>query len=251
MRASRWIAVALLAGAAAGTALAPVAAQDTPAKDHVPVATPRGAALVGNLHLPKTPNGVGVVIAPGQGYHRDKPLVRDGAEAFAAAGFTALRFDWAYFTAKGSPSAGLATEADDLDGAIAHVRALPGVERIVLVGKSLGSLVALKRAKAVPGLAGLVLWTFPIVDEPMGALRPGTEAVLDAPCPTLVVVGDRDPICPLVPLYTLLARARDRIPAAIVLPGAHSFDLAKDDEARTLEHQRIAIDATVLWARRL
>ncbi|MHC4958269.1 MAG: hypothetical protein ACYTGN_07820 [Planctomycetota bacterium] len=37
--------------------------------------TARGDFLAGNLHTPKAPNGAAVVIAPGQGYHKDLPVL--------------------------------------------------------------------------------------------------------------------------------------------------------------------------------
>src|SRR5438093_11993143 len=138
----------------------------------VSVPTPRGVVLEATLHRPKKPNGAAVVLAPGQGYHPARPLLVRSAEALAEAGFVVVRFDWAYFTAKGQPSDGLAKEAEDLEAAIAYARKVEGASKVLLAGKSLGSLVVLARAAAhAEDVAGVALLTFPIHE-------PGAPATL-------------------------------------------------------------------------
>jgi len=153
---------ALVMVAALGWSMA--TAEEKPvAGESVEIPTQRGLKLVGALHRPEKPNGVAVVIAPGQGYHKDLPLIVESAKALADAGFLAVRFDWAYFTAKGQRSADLKPEMDDLEASIHFARQQEGIEKVVIAGKSLGSMVALNRAAARPDdLAGLALLTFPI-----------------------------------------------------------------------------------------
>jgi predicted alpha/beta-hydrolase family hydrolase len=216
--------------------------------DVVTIATPRGAKLEANLHRPEKPNGAAVVLAPGQGYHRARPLFVRSAEALAEAGIVALRFDWAYTPSKGQPSADYSAEREDLEAALAHVRGLPGVERVVLAGKSLGSLVAFQRAlERAEDLAGLALLTFPI-HEPGGRPRPGVERFGEQAVPTLVVQGDRDPLGMLPALYDLATNSRNP-PRVVVVPGDHGYE-EKPDEARGVENLDVAVRSLVLWAKR-
>ena len=47
----------------------------------IKIKTPRGAELHATLHTAKKPNGTAVLIAPGQGYHKDLPLIVRSARA--------------------------------------------------------------------------------------------------------------------------------------------------------------------------
>ncbi|MBI5368182.1 MAG: hypothetical protein HZA54_14190 [Planctomycetes bacterium] len=222
-----------------------------PPPESVKLPTPRGTPLEAVLHRPARANGVAVVLAPGQGYHKDRPLVKRSAEALAAAGFVAVRFDWAYFTANGQPSDDLAAERSDAEAALAWTRTLPGVTKLVLAGKSLGSLVALARAAAkADDLAGLALLTFPLhaPDQP-APVRPGTEALAGLTLPTLVVCGDRDPLCQVGALYALAAKCRPTV-RVVIVPGDHGLTRGKEDDSETEENVGLAAHALVVWARR-
>src|SRR5262245_8630812 len=113
----------------------------------VKIPTKRGAELEATVHRPAKGNGVAVVLAPGAGYHRGLPLMKRSAEALAEAGFVAVRFDWAYFTAKGQPQDDLAPEVADLDAAVAFARKQEGVTKVIVAGKSLGSMVTIRWGK--------------------------------------------------------------------------------------------------------
>jgi predicted alpha/beta-hydrolase family hydrolase len=243
------LSIALLA-AASGSARGEAPEGKT---EEVKVATSRGVALEGTLHRPAKANGTAVVLAPGQGYHRGMPLMVRSAEGLASAGFTALRFDWAYWTAKGKASADLATEAEDLDAAVAHARGLDGVKRVILAGKSLGSLVALRRAAAskdASAYAGVALLTFPVHDPGSPARRrAGVDDLLALATPSLIVTGDRDPLCWLTSLYTLVSEAK-HAPSIVVVPGDHGLAGPTPVEAETAENVDLAVRALVLWARR-
>lgn len=213
----------------------------------------RGAMLDAVLHVPGVKNGTAVVIAPGQGYHKDLPLIVRSAQRLSDAGFHVLRFDWTYFTAKGRPSDDLSSERQDLDAAIAWVRKFEGVRKVIVAGKSLGSRVALQRAAEKSGdLAGVALLTFPIHDPGAAEKLFVDASELDrTACPLLVVTGDRDPLCDLRTLYGLLAKSKSTIPV-VTVPGDHSLNDPDDkkNEARTAEHIETAVDALVLWCRR-
>lgn len=214
----------------------------------VAISTPRGAKLEATLHTPAKPNGAAVVLAPGQGYHRELPILKQSAEALSAAGFTALRFDWSYTPAKGQPSKNLADEKEDLEAAIAHAKALPGITKVVLAGKSMGSALAFQRVLSKSDdLAGLVLLTFPI-HEPGGKPVPAVEKFGEQTLPTLVVQGDQDPLGMLPALYEIASKAKNK-PRVVVVPGDHSFN-QKPDDAKGAENVDLAVRAVVLWVRR-
>jgi predicted alpha/beta-hydrolase family hydrolase len=242
------LSVAFLLPLAAGSARGEGAAGKV---EEVKVSTPRGATLEATLHRPAKGNGAAVVLAPGQTYHRGLRLMTRTAEALAEAGFVVLRFDWAYFTAKGRPSEGYATEGEDLEAAVAHVRGVEGIQKVLLAGKSLGSLVALGRAAAKPeAYAGVALLTFPIHDPGSPAKRrEGVDALVGLKVPALVVTGDRDPLCWRTSLYALASEAKVA-PQVVVVPGDHSLAPDPKVDERTAENVDLAVRATVLWARR-
>ena len=129
----------------------------------IQIKTGHGSTLDMVLHLPREPRGVAVLIAPGQGYHMDLPLIEKSADRLSDAGFHALRFNWGYFAAKGRPSEGLKVEQADLEAAIGWIRKTKGVEKLILAGKSLGSLVVLNRAgEKHDDIEGVALLTLPI-----------------------------------------------------------------------------------------
>ena len=250
--------IAVLAGFLVLVAAAGVAARGEepavkppPAAEAVKVPTPRGIALEASLHRPAKGNGVAVVLAPGQGYHRERPILARSAESLAAAGFVALRFDWAFFTAKGQASSDLANERTDVEAALAYVRQIEGVQKVLLAGKSLGSLVALARvAEKHDDLAGVALLTFPM--HPPGVPAPATagiDRVKSLRLPVLIVQGDQDPLGDLRALYPLVADAKVP-PKVVVVPGDHGFQEGGPDDPRTVDNIDLAVRALVLWARR-
>lgn len=228
-------------------------AQDAPviAPETVQIPTGTDVALEGFLHRPQQANGVAVVLAPGQGYHMDLPLVKRSCEGLAEAGFTALRFDWAYHTSGGRPSPELATERDNLEAALDYAKQLPGIERVILGGKSMGSGVALSVAqKRCDELSGLALLTYPIhrpgsPDEPFSSAS-GFDAIT---VPVLFVCGDNDPLSELRPLYSLAA-AMKVSPCVSIVPGDHSMREAGTGEQNTEENIGLAVESLVLWCRR-
>lgn len=245
-----------LAAVAVAAALVAVVATrahtaDEPTVTDVAIPTARGVELQGTLHRPAAPGDVAVVLGSGQGYSREKLLLRRSAEALAEAGFTTLRFDWAYWTAKGQPSEDLATEVADYDAAAAFVRKQPGVKRLLAAGKSLGSIVTTRWATAhAADVTGVALLTLP-VNEPGKPDVPFDDqnAIAKLPFEALIVVGDRDPLADRGALYRLAA-SLPKPPRIVVAPGDHGFAGPTKDPAETAENVELAVRALVLWARR-
>lgn len=196
--------------------------------------TPRGAVVSVLADWPDPERfGPGpyptLVLASGAGYHQRMPLQTTLADRLSAAGVGVLRFDWAYFSAKGQPSDDLAPEREDLQTVLAHARGLKhvDVERLSVAGKSLGSLVAWQVFRADPGLQRAVMLT-PLcsrstdgVTRPVASERyPGADA--PEARPVLWVLGDRDPSCePALLRPFLQARPQD---AVLQLEGDHGLE---------------------------
>src|SRR5262245_37364955 len=222
----------VLVALAAAFALGHDETSPAPAPADADIPAPGGAALKATVHRPVKGNGAAVVLAPGQRYHRGLPLMAKGAQALADAGFVAIRFDWAYFTAKGEPSADLATEVADLDAAFAFAKKQEGVTRVLVAGKSLGSMTAVRwGVKHKDDAAGFALLTPPMndPDDPSKASdrMTGFEKLGDG---TLLVVGDNDPQCDLAVLYHALdvTGSRQRV---VIVPGDHGFIEGAKDSA--------------------
>jgi len=162
-----------------------------------------------------------------------------------------VRFDWAYFTAKGEPSADLVTELADVDAAIAFAKKEPNVGKTLLAGKSLGSLVALRWSNAHPAtLAGLALLTFPATNpEKPGGPRPGAEDLAKSEIGPLVLCGDRDVLAELPVLYGLAAKC-PKPPQVVIVPGDHGLGTGTKGDPLQDENVGLAVQHVVVWAKR-
>lgn len=232
----------LVAALAAFTAFG----KDDAATVDVDIPTDRGVALKAVVHRPAKPNGAAVVLAPGQGYHKELPLMKRGAEALAEAGFTAVRFDWAYWTAKGQPSDGYATEIADAEAAISFAKKQDGVSKLLLAGKSLGSVVALAWSNAHAGaLNGLALLTFPNTAES----NPNAADLAKCDLAPLMVSGDADPLLDRPALYALAAKMQHS-PLIVIVPGDHGYGDGVKGSADAAENVDLAVRNLVVWAKR-
>jgi predicted alpha/beta-hydrolase family hydrolase len=250
MRVHRRWGFAFVAAALLGAAPAARGGDTVPAAEVLKIPA-GGGTLEATLHRPAKANGCGVVLAPGQGGGRERPLFKRTAEGLATAGFTVLRFDWTFFTAKGQPSEAFAAEAADLDAAVRHVRALPGIAKLLIAGKSLGTLATAARLAAKPDdAAGLLMLTPALVQDDAGTPFPGIERLFGTRVPVVMVAGDHDPLCPLPLLYRLAEKATSP-PRIVVVPGDHGLAKARGDDSETEDNVGLAVAAVVLWARRL
>jgi predicted alpha/beta-hydrolase family hydrolase len=220
------------------------------AAEEVSIPTPRGVQLKGTVDAPAKPNGCAVVLAAGKGYHGGLPLLTTCAERLAAEGFYVVRFEWAYFTAKKEPAPDLSTEIEDLEAAITYAKGLTGVKKVIVAGKSLGSLAAFLRAsKKADDLVGVALLTFPIhkPGEPTKIFAEA-EKLADLKLPVLVLCGDKDDLCSPGALYGLAASCPTP-PTIVIVPGDHGLKEG-DDAAREQENVALAAHALAVWAKR-
>jgi len=192
--------------------------------------------IAASLDKPWKPNGVAVVLAPGQGYHRELPLMKQGAQALTQAGFHAVRFDWRYHTAGGKPSTDLKGERLDLKAAVLFARSIEGVDKIILAGKSMGAGLALDMACEDRRFAGLALFTLPI-RQPAAAVA---EKLARVKAPVLIINASTDPLCELKSLFQV-ALVPKHAPQIVIVPGNHA--LAGSDES-----VEVAVRSLVVWA---
>lgn len=192
-----------------------------------------------------------LIIAPGQGYHMDMALTRGLFERIVGEGWIAARFDWSFYTAKRNPSPAYSMEVEELQAVIDHVRELPGIDRsrVYIAGKSLGAGIALERAGQDPSLRGCVLITPPIhspkPEYKMGTVRPRLEKLRQ---PSLILVGERDPLCELGRLYSLIVGLAYP-PNLCVVGGDHSLRPATPEDSAA-QNVDLALRHAVDWLRR-
>jgi len=210
--------------------LTPVASQ----AENLAVKTPRGVTLA---ILADFPAGAGpwpaIVLAPGQAYPMTMPAIAATAGALVAHGIAVFRFNWAYYDAvpQGRPSGDLSVELEDLQSVLAAARSDPRVAGASLSvgGKSLGSVVAWRAFEADAILRSVLLLT-PICSrtrpgepEPQSVAQqnyPGFEAERRA---SLMISGDRDPLCAVPVLYRFAATRAGGARVAVV-GGDHGFE---------------------------
>lgn len=218
----------------------------------VEILTARGAKLHAVLLTPAKPNGAAVVIAPGKGNPPRTPFLATCARSLADAGFSVVLFDYAYFATKdGAPAPDLSTEIADMEAALAYTKKLGGVSKVILAGKSLGSLIALDWANSHPNdLAGLALLTWVVNDpaKPDEAL-PQAAALNDCPYSPLIVNGADDSMTVPRLLYEVAAKCK-HAPQIVYVPGDHGLAPASKDAAETAENVDLAARALTVWAKR-
>jgi predicted alpha/beta-hydrolase family hydrolase len=216
----------------------------------IAIPTPRGVELKGTVDAPAKPNGGAVVLAAGKGYHGGLPLLKACAERLAAEGFFVVRFEWAYYTAKKAPAPDLSTEIEDLEAAIAYAKKIEGVRKVIVAGKSLGSVAALLRAgRKADDLAGVALLTLPVHQpgEP-AKIFPEAEKVAALKLPVLILCGDKDDLCNPSAIYALAATC-ETPPTVVIVPGDHGMKEG-DDASKEQENVALAAHALAVWAKR-
>ncbi|HET7701021.1 MAG TPA: alpha/beta fold hydrolase [Candidatus Limnocylindria bacterium] len=179
------------------------------------------------------------VLAPGYGGTATQPVLRALAQALAAHGIESLPIT---FRTRGRrPSAGYATELDDLRAARDALRATH--EKVALVGRSFGGRMCAFLAEIEPPDA-LAIVGHPIAPPSLRAQgplplrpRPRDEAALAAiRCRTLVVQGDADELGPVAVLERI-AGQNPLIDLVVVAGAGHELGT----------HEREAVEHVARW----
>lgn len=194
-----------------------------------------------------------LVIAPGAGYHMDLPLIKELAEKAASNGVVAYRFNWEYFTRepRGEASDDLEVEIKDMQAVIALARSDARVNpaRLLVAGKSLGSLVAYPVFLRDPSLSKLALLTPVCTYTPKGGEPaftgdenyPGLSKVER---PVFFASSDRDPLCKPAHLERLLGA---RFPFSVV-GGDHSWNVVPDfNDPRNQTNRALGLERVWSW----
>lgn len=179
------------------------------------------------LHPPAgAPSGAGVVLGHGAGSDMESPALVAAAEALAAFGHAALRFNFLYRELRKK----LPDRQPDLErcyrAAADRARAETGVARLILGGRSMGGRMASLLAAGGYPCAGLVFFGYPL--HPAGREEKLRDAHLAAvTAPMLFVQGTRDALCNLDLLRPVLARLGDRATLHVLEGGDHSLELPR------------------------
>jgi len=133
---------------------------------------------------------------------------------------------------------------------IAYAGGLEGIRRVIVAGKSLGSVAVLLRAERKPDdLAGVALLTLPIHwPGQAGKIVPEAEKVKKLKVPVLIVCGDNDDLCAPRALYGLAASC-ESAPTVVIVPGDHGLKEG-DDAEKEQENVALAAHAFTVWAKR-
>ena len=211
-------------------------------------------ALQADLLLPAGDAKVpALLIAPGEGYHRNLAITAGLAESATANGWVSLRFDWRYYSnnpTSGKASRDFIAEQADFEAALAFLKKHPRVDasRIVIAGKSMGSIVAGRTFVADTTPRALLLFT-PVCRSGGDAAK-NYHGVIADKRPVIVVMGNRDGICPLANLYYWAKDGDPRI-AVLTFPGDHGLLVGNaQDGALAPRNQRNidnAVNAAVHW----
>jgi uncharacterized protein len=169
----------------------------------------------GFLHTPAKPNGAGIVLTHGAGANCQSKLLIEMSEAFAAAGFTALRMDLPFRMERphGPPSPGGA--ARDREGLRRTVALLKEKVRgpIFLGGHSYGGRQATMLAAEDSQLAdALLLLSYPL-HPPRKPEQLRTSHFPKLKIPSFFVSGTRDEFGTIAELESALQ----------LIPAAHSL----------------------------
>jgi len=161
----------------------------------------------GWLHEPATPRGASIVITHGAGSNCQSPLLMAVAEAFAGAGFHALRCDLPYRQKHpaGPPRPGSAErDREGLSRAVAAMREITP-SFVLLGGHSYGGRQSTMLAADSPELAdALLLLSYPL-HPPRKPEQLRTQHLPELRTPALFVHGTRDPFGSTEEMQTALA----------------------------------------------
>ena len=190
--------------------------------------------LEGVIHTPtgEASPSPGVVVCHPHSLHggsRDVPVIAATARALAKRGMVSLRFNFrGVGRSEGSFGEGVA-EVEDVAGAVDCLLAqdLVAKDEVYLMGYSFGAAVGLRHVETDPRISAIAALCLPLGSMTIGSLD--NEFWRGYARPKLFLAGDRDEICPLPELRSLV----DELPEPkrlIVLDGADHFLWGREKE---------------------
>jgi dienelactone hydrolase len=185
-----------------------------------------------------------ILLAPGAAFHMTMPLFERLVTAANDQGIAVVRFNWSKAMRNESFNfEDLSEETSDLEEALNATKANPAIDagRIVLIGKSLGTLVGYAKFAETPEMIGAVLLT-PICQDP-GSLQANYAGLENEQRPMALVLGDVDPLCPAEKFAIETSDLPDNIDATLVA-GDHAFIVNHDVEGDFMEKANDADNLT-------
>ncbi len=192
----------------------------------------------GILHHPEIPIGEAIALTHGAGTNHSAPLLVKMAQAFADAGYLALRYDLP-FRRDGRPPvpAQAARDREGVAAAIASLRTLVS-GRVFAGGHSYGgrqtAMIAAERPELTPGL---LLFSYPL-HPPKKPEQMRTAFFPDLRTPVLFVHGTSDPFASPEELREAIAAIPARTDALFVEGAGHDLKRAPSLSAEILERFR-------------
>lgn len=221
------------------------------------------ATLEGSWYLParRATNGAAIVMH-GANNNREWGVLPKLCEGAAALGLTALSFDFRFHqSARGPEDA--SQEIDDLLGAYHFLQSF-GKEikpkRYYLIGKSLGAytaLLATRQGGPLTGqINGVAALGVALHDQDYTEFRDLTF-VESLTCPTLFVIGERDPLGTPEEYRTLLGKTQHPVRLEIIERAGHSYNpvqlageaplTPEEAAAQEAAHFQKVTDITLEW----
>jgi predicted alpha/beta-hydrolase family hydrolase len=172
-----------------------------------------------------------LVVAHGAGAGMDHPFIAGFAEGLAAAGVSALRFNFPYLEAgrksPGSPKDATAAVVAAVDAATSRTGGRP----VFAGGKSYGGRMASMAAADGMPAAGLVFLGYPL-HAPGRSDQPRDEHLYDLKIPMLFLQGTKDPFADPDVLAGVLRKLGTRATYVPFEGAGHSFERSRKDKAR-------------------
>ena len=196
----------------------------------------------GMLHRPRAGHGEAIALTHGAGSNHSAPLLVKMAEAFAEAGYAALRYDLPFRQrSKGPPQP--AAAAKDREGVAAAVAALRGLAagRVYAGGHSYGGRQSAMACAERAGLAdGLLLLSYPL-HPPNKPAQLRTAFFPELQTPALFVHGTADPFATPEELREAIAAIPGRTDVIIVEGAGHDLRRAASLTTEILERFRAVV----------
>jgi predicted alpha/beta-hydrolase family hydrolase len=228
--------------------------------------TSRGAVLEVTVHAAAAVNSPTIVIAPGVSCNSKGPLFEAVGNKGSLAGFTVVRFEWAYCLidpTKPNPSPDLKNELEDYFTVLNYAKTLPSVDasKILLAGKSLGSIVAYTVFQSTESVKALILLT-PVcsyitddngnpLEKPMQVCEENYPGLKKDIRPVMMAMGDKDDRCILNILFDYLKDSSGNIEVTVA-GGDHGFRIKKSDDTvddlRTMRNIDSVVTGVLNWA---
>jgi hypothetical protein len=196
-----------------------------------------------------------IFIASGRTGGMSTDVVKGFADKAVRDGLVAVRFDYTYYTAKGEPSKGLTDETDQFNAVLDEALKDPRVDakRIIIAGKSLGSVVAHRVFSQNASYLGEVLLT-PVIPTLEDGQRLYPNLVLSGR-PAVLVIGNQDTEnAPMGVVYNFLKDSSRKI-MLVTVAGDHGYQISQDSgpNARRLNGANVdsALDVAEYWVRQI